>query len=222
MSPALLAFLILLIMAAFGVWIIAKGNMFQIDGFLTWKTLDNCETDYKTCNKIQQECENEKTACVRMVNSKLDKLIETSDQLASTSTETTTPILANVLKKIQGVPGTVEPSNEQLNRVQGAELLPILGGTKEKPVHLTAKEVLALYKPAIEKIKPHQTPSRQLTALEPKVNDQDETEYADILRSSPRTASIREMIRNDVADIVREEVDGANTGNPYEVKYDYS
>ena len=162
-------------------------------------------------------------------------------QLASaamSSADSLSPAFDSFLKQVQSRLGTTtnEPTPSQLDLAQGAGLLPqttvttttgsvsvpSFGGTKDKPVYLTGEQVVALYAPAVQKIKAHQKPQTALPSLEPTVSEEDTTEYASIQTNRPGVASIRQMIRDDVAQIVREETDAARTGNPYEVKYEYA
>jgi hypothetical protein len=298
MGPAILAFLILVIVATLGVYIVKSGNMYKPEGFdaASRQAALTCETNYVDCMKNRtitdkSTCQTTYRSCIASITNpsasnvspdatdpkfrassaaaaKINETLPTGTydtagnptgttgqvilgnpsetqfttsygQLASTARAglTASPEFAKFLEQVtSNLPATsLEPSAGQLDLAQGAGVLPqttitttsgsinvpALGGTKDRPVYLTGDQVLALYAPAVQKIKPHQRPSNQLPSMEPQVEEDDDTEYASIQKDRPAVASLRQMIRDDVAQIVREEVDGSRIGNPYEVKYDY-
>ena len=302
-SPAVLAFIILVIVASLGVYIINTGNMYETEGFsaVSRQAALDCEKEYIACLKNntitdKSKCQTDYYACIKRITNpsvstatpassiaqfksssvasagalrsdtgtydesgnptgatktRLDEIYkllnagagergQTADKLASytASLGTLTPEFRKFLEQVQSRVGTeiVDPTPAQLALAQGSGVLPettitttsgtvtvpSLGGTKDKPVYLTGEQILALYSPAIKKIKPHQKPTEDLPSMEPEVDDEDDTEYAEIQRGRTRTASIRQMIRDDVAKVVREEVYGSRIGNPYEVTYDYA
>ena len=172
----------------------------------------------------------------KLLNASAQERGQTADKLASynQTVATLTPEYKDYLKKVQASIGSTlpDPTDTQLSLAQGEGSLPqtkvttssgtlsvpALGGTKDKPIYLTGEQVLALYGPAVQKIKPHQKPKEQLPSYEPEVDDEDETEYGQIQKGRTILSSIRQMIRDDV----RDEIDGARVGNPYEIRYDYA
>ena len=104
------------------------------------------------------------------------------------------------------------PTTTNLQRMEGKEL-------DVKPQVITYNEFLAKYAPLTQQKKPHEQPAKQSTPITPSLETDRGTEAEKILRGSVLTPSMRDMIRRDVADVIREELEGAQYDNPYLVKY---
>jgi hypothetical protein len=113
------------------------------------------------------------------------------------------------LKQVQTKVGSsaVKPTDQQLALVQGAGLTPTA------PLDPT-------YKPSATIIKPHEKVPKQLPTMTASVGTDAGTKAQEIAMNNIYTPSIRQMIRDDVAQTVREEVEANQINNPYAVNYE--
>ena len=121
---------------------------------------------------------------------------------------TLTPEFKKFLKEVQANVATKveDPTDDQLALAQGAGLTPTPSAST--------------YTPSATIIKPHQTPFPTLPTITANAATDKGTKANKILIDSIYTPSIRQMIRDDVAKTVREEVEANQINNPYSIDYD--
>jgi hypothetical protein len=118
------------------------------------------------------------------------------------------PEFKNFLKAVQGNLATKveDPTKEQLDLVQGA------GVTPTAPLTTS-------YQPSATIIKPHEKVPLQLPTMTATAQTDKDTQAQQIALNTVYTPSIRQMIRDDVRDVVREEVEANQINNPYAIDY---
>lgn len=162
-----------------------------------------CQNGYEDCmvrgNPVAQ-CSRNYKACEQ-------QLVTESGQVSAMQQEIDR-LKAGAQKSGAGV----TPTAAQLNAAQG------VGSSVATPV-LTREEILATYAPHLLTIKPHQSAPTPRTPLTASVPTDKGTGAEAILSSSVVTPSLRDMIRRDVSDVIRQELEGAQYDNPNEIKY---
>ena len=134
---------------------------------------------------------------------------------------------------LASVPKVVEPKTQQIQQSQQSQpqrnanpmnvptqgnLQTIQEGSTAIPV-LTLEEIKAKYLPLAQKLKPHEQPMAKPSPLTSHVQTDKGTLAEKIQQESRLAPSLRDMIRKDVSDVVRQELEGAQYDNPYEVRY---
>jgi hypothetical protein len=109
-------------------------------------------------------------------------------------------VQANVATKVE------DPTDDQLALAQGAGLTPTPSAST--------------YTPSATFIKPHEKPPMTLPTMTANAPTDKGTKANKILIDSIYTPSIRQMIRDDVAQTVREEVEANQINNPYSIDYE--
>jgi hypothetical protein len=126
--------------------------------------------------------------------------------------------LQSILKRLDGLELTkTTPCKASLDIAQGANVVPC----KDQLI-VDKDALLASYKKHQEKIKPHEAlpTGLNIPSLSSKLATDKGTMAETIKAGEYLSPSVRQMIRDDVSKVVREEVDGSYY-NPNEVKYGY-
>ena len=247
MKPEVLAFVLLVIVSAIGAYIIysPKAGLpkepFSPDSraaaLLCEKSYNEClkaGTSVETCTKQSSVCLSAITnPSVSTVPNAPSKGAATSSSAAAAGTAgktTPTPSAdyqaaaaaaltglpqtmssewSSFLKQVQSKVGgsAVQPTSQQLDLVQGAGLTPTA------PLDPT-------YKPSVTVIKPHEQVPKMLPTMTASTETDKNTQAQQIALNAVYTPSIRQMIRDDVKDVVREEVEANQINNPYAVNYE--
>jgi hypothetical protein len=120
------------------------------------------------------------------------------------------PEFKDFLKQVQGNLATKveDPTKDQLALAQGAGITP------------TAKQPSVEYTPTPTIIKPHEKVPTMLPTMTASTESDKNTQAQQIALNAVYTPSIRQMIRDDVKDVVREEVEANQINNPYAVNYE--
>ena len=170
-----------------------------------------CNANYKTCMQRSQkvDCNALYAKCVQEGTSPLECKSRENACLQVLDAATVSPKVKSP-EQLKAA-----PKAENLERIQGT------GTTVAKPTPtvITWDQFLATYVPNKEVLKPHQTGQSQTTPLTPSVPTDKGTKAEEILRGSALTPSVRDMIRREVSDVVREELEGSQYNNPMEIKY---
>ena len=201
------------------------------------KTQADCERESLTCTASQPICAERKLACLAQVQSVEEK--RTYDSLGNPTGTTGKVILGNpsenqvsvtygdlaaaansgkqilssewssFLKQVQGNLGgsAVKPTAQQLDLVQGAGIAPVVASTPS-------------YTPSQTVIKPHEQVPKMLPTMTALLDTDKNTQAQQIAMNTIYTPSIRQMIRDDVKDVVREEIEANQINNPYAVNYE--
>jgi hypothetical protein len=127
----------------------------------------------------------------------------------SQAVATLTPEFKNFLKQVQANIATKveDPTKEQLALAQGAGVAPVASATPS-------------YTPSATIIKPHEKVPLQLPTMTANLSTDKGTQAQEIAMNNIYTPSIRQMIRDDVKEVVREEVEANQINNPYAVNYE--
>ncbi len=125
--------------------------------------------------------------------------------------------LLSILKRLDGLETTkTTPCKASLDIAQGANTVPC-----SDQMIVDKDAIMAAYEKHQERIKPHETPSDILPSLTSKLATDKGTMAETIKAGEYLSPSVRQMIRDDVSKVVREEVEGSQYYNPHEVKYGY-
>jgi hypothetical protein len=125
--------------------------------------------------------------------------------------------LQGILKRLNGLETTkTTPCKASLDIAQGANTVPC-----GDQMIVDKDAILAAYQKHQEVIKPHETPSNIIPSLTSKLATDKGTMAETIRAGEYLSPSVRQMIRDDVSKVVREEVEGSQYYNPHEVKYGY-
>ncbi len=123
--------------------------------------------------------------------------------------------LQGILKRLDGLESTkTMPCKASLDIAQGANAVPCAD-----QLIVDKDAIMAAYKKHQETIKPHEKPSDILPSLTASLPTDKGTMAETIKAGEYLSPSVRQMIRDDVSKVVREEVEGSQYYNPHEVKY---
>lgn len=252
MKPEVLAFVLLVVVAAIGAYIIYSPKSGLPEGYTEQEGFDEasraaalqCEKSYNECLKAGssiETCTKQSSVCLSAItNPSVSQVTKapstgagTSSSAAATGTAgqtTPTPSAdysAMASAALTGVPATlssewnnflkqvqtnlsssaVKPTDKQLDLVQGAGVAPVLTATPS-------------YTPSQTVIKPHEQVPKMLPTMTALAATDKNTQAQQIALDSVYTPSIRQMIRDDVKDVVREEVEANQIHNPYAINYE--
>ena len=134
------------------------------------------------------------------------------ESMGVTSSSASPPAPLSLDPKAQSVLGSINkiPTDQQLSLAQGQE--------EEGQVQAQAQGQGSPYKPAPQIIRPDgfpRTAQPQLTAI---AASDAGTQAEQIRASSPPTASLREMIRDDIKNTIKDELN--NVDHPYSINYE--
>lgn len=194
MSAALAGFLFLVIISAIGLWIIKGGRSGVKEGYEAFQN-EPSETDKSASDKSADD----------QKGSKKEEPVEEP---------TTTDIASTPLTQEQ---------NLLLNK--SGDLIKMVGEIAQK-TYGPVKEQFegfeqgqAAYKPLQQIIKPHQTPEQPLPAMTADAPTDRGSGAENILADEKKLASIREMIRDETASAVRDELSKSRLFNEYQINY---
>lgn len=197
MSAALAGFLFLVIICALGLWIIKGGRSGVKDGYEAFQNEGDISAAHKSATDSKGEMKQE-------MAEKAEKAEE----------PTTTDIASTPLTQEQ---------NLLLNK--SGDLIKMVGEIAQK-TYGPVKEQFegfeqgqAAYKPLQQIIKPHQTPEQPLPAMTASAPTDRGSGAENILADEKKLASIREMIRDETASAVRDELSKSRLFNEYQINY---
>jgi hypothetical protein len=249
MSAALTAFLLLVIVSALGVWIINRGSS-GIEGFdaASRAAAVACEKEYNLCvdsGDSIKDCTAETDKCLKAIlNPSVSDVDNAESNLTSSATsaasaktvgKTITPssdytalasaaltgkdatlssdyekFLKEVKTKITS--GYPKPTGEQLNLAQGA------GVTLSESS--SGGSTNATYTPLTQRIRPHENLPENFPTMTASASTDKGTGVDAILKDEKKMSSIRQMIRDEIASAVRDELSGSRLFNQYQINYE--
>jgi hypothetical protein len=192
MSAALTAFLLLVIVSALGVWIINRGSSGVKEGFVAEPEPEHKESSKEESSKKEIQKSHEEAPVNSLAATPL-----TQEQ--SVLLDKSSDLIKMVTEIAQKTHGSVK---EEFEGFEGFE------------------EMKAVYTPLQQRIRAHQTPAQPLPAMTVNAFTDKGTGAEAILKDEKKMASIREMIRDETASAVRDELSGSRLFNQYQINYE--
>jgi len=217
--PSVLAFVLLIGICAIGVYIIRSARFNKpIETFVEQLPSNIQVPDYaslvasavkSTTPKTEAECKANYEFCI------------TGGGLLKECWAKYKVCLASVPQAVQTPTQQPQPNANPMNIPSVANLQTIQEGSTASPTVpiLTLEEIKSLYLPLAQQAKPHEQTAAKPTPLTSSLPTDKGTMAEQIQRSSVLAPSMRDMIRRDVSDIMRQELEGAQYDNPNEIRY---
>lgn len=219
LSPALIALVIFIgiLMYFFypRVVINPSTNSYPNETFTTNPTSNDKQIE---CEKIYQACYSNTgtpAECTRKMNECLGIQTTSSQAIPNTTNIAASPdsnsilnqkLLQSILQNLSG--SSTTPSTSNLNTIQG--------GSIANPTPVTGEQIQAAYKAYQQVIKPHQQVPEYKANVAVTVPTDKGTLAEKIRSESIATPTIRQNIRQEIDDVVKDEL------NPYSVTYQMS